>query len=442
MTQPRVAWFSPLNTEGASSASHSAHVSDLLLPLLEDQFDIELFHNGFDSYGDLPTYHFLSAFHRHKQKPFDIFFYQLEDHPDSQYLRIASTLMPGVNWFHDLLFSTHGPEPILNSSWSETCQKFINPDREWPDRDRKYTPRGPVGYREAGMCFAALFSSERDHSEYLRQIEDRLISAKGSEQPLSFVLPFPVDIKRCRRLPTKSSTQRIGYCGSPRIEHRAHKLLQAIRSRVQSGRSSHMVWMLEQRDLPAALELISEFGLDGVVELRSGLSPESWLSLLPDIDVAAHLHFSAFGHPGPYLESSLVAGLPVLISRFGSSEFYPEEITYQIEPGDTEALQIEEVLTQLEGEVGGHNRDLTRLYAGERFDSRVIAAELSAVFSNLLTTLRLATKRWEQLEQVALQNMLAVLEEKRSKRLAGLDGLETIWSERQVEIFSDLGWSL
>ncbi|NDC39127.1 MAG: hypothetical protein EBZ48_13955, partial [Proteobacteria bacterium] len=148
----RIAWFSPLPGGSTPIGSKSAYASEKLLPLLRASFDLELFHDEFRPYQDYPTHHYLSAFERHAAAPFDLFFYQLEDLPSSAFARAHLGLIPGVVWFHDLLFTTKCPEGLLHSSWEVALQKFLGLKAIWPTQELWPDVSSPLDKRAASLA--------------------------------------------------------------------------------------------------------------------------------------------------------------------------------------------------------------------------------------------------------------------------------------------------
>ena len=392
----RIAWFSVLNCGDEESSSISAYTSGCLLPRLRERFEIELYHDSFESYPGFETRHYLDAVMRHRTNPYDVFFYQMEDHRAASFARIHLGLMPGIVLFHDLMLSSHGPEPILNSPWRETLSKFRDPGHPWPARGSEFTQGGPLGYREAGYAAAALFSNPAAHADYRNNVEARL--ALPGEAPRSFYLPLPVECQEnTARGVRDGEVLRIAYCGSPRIEHRSHKLCAAL-ARLSTPWQLH--WLLDADELTHAQEIAGEFELNNV-HFSCGRSPGRWSALVTQCDAAVHTLFSVFGQPGPYLQLSLMAGLPTVVTRFASCELLPDNCVYKIEPGETEAAELCEVLRHV---AGGRNPAASariRAYARENFDAASVALDLAAVFEEQAGYLARVLARWDDLGREA-----------------------------------------
>ena len=433
----RVAWFSVLNCGAEPGASVSAYTSDCLLPHLRERFEIELFHPSFSRYHDWPTRHYLEAASRHADLPFDVFFYQLEDSPEAAFTRIHVGLLPGVVLFHDLMFSSHGPEPILNSPWRETLKKFQDPGHPWPARGSEFEQEGPLGCREAGYAAVALFSNPASHADYRNNVGTRL-ALPGSRVP-SFYLPLPAPCRPVLEQSAAEGALRIAYCGTPRIEHRAHKLCSALCSLRAPWQ---LEWLIDEGERAQAEAIAGEFGLSQV-RFHCGRSPERWARILGGCNAAVHTLFSVFGQPGPYLQLSLMAGLPVLVTRFASCESLPDNLVWKIEPGETEAAEMREVLAHLAAGGRSAERRCVRDFAIETFDARTVAGELARVFENHSEYLRMVLQRWQGLRHDAGR---ALLQELRDGTWAGERREELCidprraWDRLVRPIFAELGW--
>ncbi len=400
----RIAWFSVLNGGSRESASLSAYVSGCLLPLLRERFEIELFHDSFAAYPGFPTRHFLEAAFRHREKPYDIFFYQLEDGRAANFIRIHLGLMPGAVLFHDLMLSSFGPEPILNSPWQETIRKFEDPDHPWPPRGAEFTQPGPLAYREAAYAAVPLCSNPASTADFKNNVALRLSAAGKQAGPV--YLPLPVPPEAFSAAPAgQGQGLSIGFCGTPRIEHRAHKLFEAL-SQLKSPWKLH--WLLEPEERTQAEEMVREFELEHVV-FHEGRSPQHWLRLLPSCNTAVHTLFSVFGQPGPYLQLSLAAGLPALVTRFASCDALPDNVVWKIEPGECEARQMLEVLRTAASGGFRPERTAAAAYAREMFDARMVAAELAQVFLRNADYLRHIGRRWDELVCSAERSLLQEL---------------------------------
>lgn len=386
----RVAWFSPSSDHPGSLASYATRE---LLPALTEYCEIELFtERAAPAEGSLPqSHHYLCASERHGKSPYDLFFYQLEDRPEANFLRIALAQNPGIVWFHDLFFTTHGPEPILNSAWHQLLKRFHDRVTPWPDPFDEHPQEKPFARRAASFTLLPIFSNERDRAQYLSLQVDDLIGRNAPDR--SFFLPLPVREQTGKA--RWNEAFEVAVCGSARIEHRAHILLQALK---EEGISAERIaWMIAPDEEPRAKELLQEFSLLGV-KLCLPKSPEQWEKLVSTASVAFHLSFSAFGQLGPYLQISLASGTPAVVTKFGAGTCFPEELTFQIEPGAFEEAEIRGVLRHLRAPNFHHPREEAKAYAQTLFSRDSIASQLYSVFehAHARQDLRQFQHRWRE----------------------------------------------
>ncbi len=441
MKKLRIAWFSALNVQG-DSASVSAYASEQLLPILSERFEFELFTSSFDRFQQYPTFHYLRAFERHRQNPFDLFFYQIEEGTSSHFTRFHSALQPGAVWFHDLIVSDAGPVPLYVSPWEKVVQKFKDPQTLWSERAEKSTHKGPLLYRESAFSGVSLFSTEHAHHEYRRLVKTRLVDAP------SYFLAHPVD-PGLTRIPHGALLQ-VAYCGSPRIEHRAQKVLPAL---AQIKTPYRLCWMVAADEEAQARALLAEFP-PAEVELIIGRTPRRWSDIAKKSDVALHPLFSAYGQPGAYLAISLMCGVPSVVSSFGATEYLPESVVCKVRPGESESFETAEFLRRLlapsaEGTaLRGAMSERSRRFALEFYDRRHIAAELALVFESQAPFLKQYLERWEEFEsqakRAALQEAKDVLRRGHgaavsSKELFGEDDFS--WKQLVEPALKELGWS-
>lgn len=427
----RIAWFSPLTIDPKAEGTISAYASERLLPLLRDRYEIELFYPGAERHPDFPTHHFLKAWDLHRKDPYDIFFYQLEDSLCANFVRMHIGLIPGIVWFHDLMFSSDGPEPILNSPWEETVRKYLDPHRPWPDREREYKRLGPLGYREAGYALVSLFSNLANHIDYKNQVSLKLNRSKES----SFYLPVPVR-KRFELVHEPRTRREIIFAGSPRIEHRAHKVLGAL---AQLKEDYSLTWLIEPEEKSASDELLKEFEVT-TANLVLGRSPANWERLVQRGGIAIHTLFSVYGQPGPYLEISLMAGLPVIVTNFASTEYLPDSVLFKVQPGETESVEIREsVRAIIRGEVF-FSPERVREFAIENYSAQKIADELSLMFERCEPRIRQALALWQWLERDAREAVLGELLGADKGDLALLKSREVALQSVIQPICKELGW--
>lgn len=384
----RMAWFSSVNN------GISAYASALLLPHLSSKYDITLFSSDSGQIGNLEALNYLSAFKLHDKQPFDIFFYQFEDTQASYFSRAHLGLMPGIVWFHDFLLLDSGPEPFYTSPWEETLSFLSDECKEFADRSKNYIQKKPHAYREAGLSVIPVFSSERAHDEYKRHIEKTISFALGMERQ-SYYLPIPIRGKVERTL-VNDNLPCICFCGSVQLQHRAHKLLQAL-SNISTP--FKLKWLVEKGEVPRASELLKEFSIQNY-EICDPKSPQAWEKLIGHSNIAVHTLFSVYGSVSPYLEISMAAGLPCIVTDFGNSEYLSEDICIKIEPGEKEAQQLASALSKLLLAPSANSTALQD-YCLDKCSVENVAAELNLIFERALPNLIKTSKAWAKLEQAA-----------------------------------------
>ena len=431
MRKLRVAWFSPLNIDKRNVASLSAYLSDELLPEISKECQVEVFYDGFKQYGTLPTYHYLKAFAQHKKNPFDVFFYQFEDKPFCNFIRSHVGIVPGITYFHDFIINSYGPEPLLNSPFEEVVKKFNQSGRPWPDRSNEYQRSGPYAVREARLSPVAIFATQHALNEYRRVINSGFDHCEFQSQR-SFFLPYAVQSEKIK-FHTDNKFKKVSFCGSPRIENRAHKVFEALS---QVGSAFEVNWLIDKSEKKASEELLSQFP-ELQVNLYFDRQPQNWIRLLENTDIAIHTMFSVFGHVEPYLSMSLMAGVPCISSNFASLEYLPENLVVKVQSGETESFEIAQALDAFARGDILDTKDASRSYAIEMFETRKIAQELISIFNNTQDYFKTFYRRWEALEHEATSELIR--ESKSFLKIA--DDTSAMPSLDLKPIFDELGWS-
>lgn len=423
----KVAWFSPLSD--GPNESISAYVSETLVPLLESRIKIDLYSDKAREWKGRPVYNYLTAYQRHREMPYDLFFYQLEDRKDAYFARAHLGLVPGIVYFHHFTLSDHGPEPLLNSPWKEVVGVFGSDERKWFDRSGIHDQSGPQAFRESALSLVKIFSSERDHIEY-RRLSDIGLSIGESER--SYFLPLPVTLEPQTDRQQESKELRIGFCGTPRLEDRSHKLLAALKRIEEPVR---LFWVVSSDESGAAREAAKDFGFENI-EFIEGRSPHLWRSVVSLVDIAFHTSFSVFGQLGPYLPISLACGVPSVVTNFAGGATLPDSIVFKAPPGSSEELTYIEIIRSLWRdehklpELG----ERVRTFAVETHKAEAVADELMLLFNETLPHIRRCSKKWQDLLDSAAQSI-------RSEALKGPD-LHGVLARDIVERgFKDLGWS-
>ncbi|MCB0318452.1 MAG: glycosyltransferase [Bdellovibrionales bacterium] len=399
--KPRIAWFSPLPNAGKESRTISEYCSELLLPILKSDLEIECFHNRFDSYKDFPTFHFLTAAKRHQQNPFDAFFYQMEDESALNFIRIHLGIKPGIVWFHDFIYSTDGPEPILNSPWEETIKKFNDRNRPWAKRGEEYFKDSPIAYREGGCALIPAFSSPRSFGDYSTHIKTSLRSNFAlAKDNGPWLVNIPVEIPQ--KLIEKPISNRIAFCGFPGIEKRYHKLLTAL-----SNLNGQVVldWLVLDSEKSRAEEAVRSFGVKNA-NIIVARSANEWRKLVKNSFAAYHCHFSAFGGMREYLPISMSEGVPVITSSYGDGEHLPSDLVFKIDPGSFESRQLEILIQKILADEVIIDREALRKYALEHYSIAAVSANILSMINQAYPLLNEFNLKWTEYESQA-QNELA-----------------------------------
>jgi hypothetical protein len=441
MKRQRIAWFSPLGG-GTSSPDIASYVSRQVLPILRDHFEIVLFHSevhSSDLYG-LEQHHFLCAMREHQKCPFDLFFYQVEDVPSSFFSRYHLGVAPGLVLFHHYRLLTPPSVAMHHSSFEPVIEivhqrrSELPPFMVWPEH------RGPEARRELALAGGLLFSQYRAFEDYHHFSDPRLIA-----EPFVSYLPVPVTVSPLIQSSSnicRSPHLKVGMTASPGMEGRAHKVLGALAHRHRVGPSDdvRLVWLIGSDERWRAEELIREYGVESSVELREGRCPERWQQLLPEIDIAAHLHYSAFLSPYPYLAISIAHGIPVMASDPGEAPRLPESLTFGVRPGEHEANEISLILARFaEHRANGHDTHVVAADGvvsphmalhpdGYHFSASSVAAELALAFEIVARAMASLAPRWSALRSAAWRDIERQLASPGFTRLGGLAALGSLRS--------------
>lgn len=391
MKRGRIAWFSS-HEEGSLSRMFTESV----LPRIGKNFEVELFQDGFQSES---AHHYLSAFSRNEEDPFDLFVYNLEDQTSAGFSRFHAGLKPGVCIFHDILFTTRAPESLAHSPWEFMIERFKDHSHPWPQENMWPERNVPFAYREAALAFVAVFTSEWAHGEYRRSCGEYL--ARLPEEDRSYYLPFPIPVTASSPRQEKR-TLSIAYAGSTRIESRAHKLLHALSL---SQRQYELLWMLSSEELADARRLCEEFGVKQVKFIQ-GRSASNWQEVLQEADVVFHLKFSLYGNDSPWLPLSLMQERGVVITDFGSAQYLSDSLVFKVKPGEAEVSQI---LALLQTIPLSFRNEEARSWALQNHQEDQVGLELGKILDRSISALKPLNKRWQEMEGEARREVLETL---------------------------------
>lgn len=399
----RIAWVSPLEEDVGDTLSQSAYFSARVLPYLANNAEVEIYHNSFSAHAVVPAHHYLTLAQRHLERPYDIVLYHLDGLPANRWARVAVGLLPGIIVFHDFVFKDFGPEPVLNSAWRAHVAKFTDDEVKWPARDGEFEQDGPFAFRESAWGVACGFTSARQHDEFRRNISLSL-SSFGQKDKRSFFIPVPVDpMGASAGEPTWSELLRLAFDGSPRPEHRAHKLLAAIAGLAIPLKCE---WVVDEHERTAAQTLIEEFGVKEQVELISPRTVAVWENVIARAHVACHLAFTAHEQLGPLCAISLHRGKTVVAIDYGDAYYLPKRTVWKVLPGEHEAAQIREVLRTIALRRDAPELETLRHVRGVH-DSSSVADELLCALRRYQNDHRVLLDRWRGIRKQAHEYLLA-----------------------------------
>lgn len=454
----RIAWFAVLHPEQKFCAPLSQYFSRLVLPELCKRHDVEVFTNHFHnceallSCPKISSHHYLKAFQRHAEKPFHVHIYQLEDNRAADFIRIAASLKPGVSIFHDAYFRSMGPEPTLNSGWKRNFRKFHDRGSPWFGRKEKAIPEPMLARREMASSILALFTSERDHREYLRVAGERDFqesSVLGRRETLpSRCLGFPAhgrfreSLQLVRNIhPISLPDLRLGVHGTPDMSARAHKIFDALR-RMDLRVEVH--WLLNDDEL-AGLDALLPWAQDLPIKVFTSRTPEHCAEFLENIDVLSLLSHSPFGQLGPAFSLAMRAGKPVLVSDFASGALAPEALAFHIECGNTEASHIGLALLHIHRDLPKYQPfRLGQIYGEEFCSPSVVARDLEAALFTNEKLLMEIQQAWDDFAKHARAELLSELalsgRDSSLEREQLFDASPFQHSHRRASVFHELGW--
>lgn len=386
----KIAWFTP--TSNINDFSLAEYSSKCLLPILSKHFEITVFSDSFENkYLNIPNQHFLTAQSEHENKDFDIFFYNFEDKPYCNFIRIHLALIPGVIWFHNFTFTTHGPEPILNSNWENIVNKFHNYEIPWSSRSKIHKPKGKLGFREGAFALKAFFSNQANVYQY------KECKIKLAETPCSY-LAIPITDTPIIS-DEKNDIFTIAISGNADIENRSHKIVKAL-SEVDF--KFKLIWHAEANQINK-IKLLTKKLTN--VEIDTNFSISSWNKIVQKSDCAIHLLYSAYNQNSLFLLQSLCLGKPTLVTTFGANDLISDKIVFKIEPGMYEATQIKMTLEALYKENVDFDRNFI-IHEGKAIcDINLISSELINFLDNFSETSKKFLIKWSHYKAYAKSDL-------------------------------------
>ena len=354
-------------------------------------------------------------------------------------MRIANTLVPGITIFHNFNFLSFGPEPILNSPWSEITKKFIENDKNlnnFPVRGKKFFQTGPQGIREATYSLIPIFVNPLNVSDFKNSLIDS-ISKKYKIEPK--YLAFPVkDNNEKLKSPQKDKTQElnIAFAGSPNIENRSHKILTSLNS-IQND--FKITWLINKNEKAKAQELLEEFNIKNY-NLVLDRSTDKWQEVLSTADFAIHTQFSVFAQNYPYLQLSMMLGVPVIVSDFGYADSLPNDLVFKLPVGESESLVLKELLLNLKTKDLTELKNKTKSFAEENFSAQVVASELKEIIIYNKEKIAVFYQDWQAFTGLAKTALIQELKEDFDAELISMNNKQFSWQNILEKEYKDLGW--
>lgn len=417
MSKKRLAWVSPLPGSNANEGdakekkkneeSCAAYVSKLILPALRFYFDIEVFSNGSEQFLDFPSYNFLRLAERDDLQPFDATIYQLEDLSSSAFVRAQLGLFPGIVWFHSFVLGDSGPEALFHNPWEVNAMRLKGADAAWLAPRQELPFRGPRAIREGALAAATFFSSYWQ-GESFRSARAEFPEIFDQKCP-SYLMPIPVARLQLPEVEVNSKNFRLAMAGSSRIEHRAHKVLEAI----STLENIEILWCAPLYDHDSAMDLIAEFGVKDKVTLLA-LTPAIWQETLLKADCACHLSFSIYSTLEPYLSISLVAGSAVIVSDFAMGQEAVGENVWKVQLGEGEVLELRYLFSDLLGRwhaASGKRQIVSRPEQQALHDAPRIAREIALAVEECFEHLKEKRGAWKKLYNDAERDLRQQLEQ-------------------------------
>ena len=436
MSSLRIAWFSVVSSE--SDFSLSEYCSRLLIPELAKNHEIEVFSSTLqrEAFGR-PNFSYLNAFQRHRDRPFDIFFYQLEDTVAARFMRAHCGLIPGVLWAHDLFMRDLGSEGYHTSPWEQSIRQFYDTSVGFSDRSHAPHQLWPRIYRETSLSPVVLFSSQWAKHEFGNMTATRLESVAHPHRVETVPVPVAdLSLNTTERECASGEEMRLAYYGMPSIEGRGHKLLPVLRSLPFAYQCS---WMLPEVSVDAARRLLAEYGLEDRVVVVGSQSPTQWREIVAQSDLAFHLHSGAYGHLAPYIQISFAQGCPTAVLASGSGEDISSAHAFHIHCGMFEGEQIRGVIDKVRT-VGPENLRSQCIHYAERVWSvDAVVGKLERAFCECAPHVAYVMDRWEALRRRGQRTLL--------KEVQGLaSGMQSLpfdpYSVAFASSVRELGWEI
>jgi glycosyltransferase involved in cell wall biosynthesis len=350
MTNPRVAWFSPLQPVESGISLYSEEI----LPLLASVVDIDVI---IDDYAPsaLPVSPGLrvQSFRSFDPGSYDAVIYQIGNSPAHLYMLDAMQRTPGVMVLHDTMLNhLFIQQAVRNGKLAEYRDEMAaryGPPGEYA-ADRVLKGQAPDDLFHFPMSEPLIQQSTATivHSNYaLHQALDWVPDAAVYRVPHGLRMPQYVERGAARRALGLPDDQFIAAS----ISHinpykRIDVVLRALKQLRRSVPARLILAGSVSPNYPLG-RMVSHLGLEQVVDLPGYVSDQEARLIAAAADVIVNLRYPTAGETSGSLLHSLAAGRPVIVSQTGSFSEVPDDAVIRIPVDAIEEKMLVGVLQRL-----------------------------------------------------------------------------------------------
>jgi len=277
-------------------------------------------------------------------------------------------MSPEVSYYHQLLFS--------GSSSAVTSAVAVDsvPDLESLDLNSKMVVchRYNIPNLEESLPKLILDKSKPKTIIFKSQIDLDRFNSEFDFSGQAYLFPYPV----AHSEPAQRVSGRVLFFGGCSVEHRAHKVLEAIAGLEDQP---ELNWLVDG-SLDSAAELLKEFSVENA-QLRKLEQVSDWQEMISQgASFAIHTYFSAFGDPGPYLAMSMMSALPVVVSDMGVGSAISDTAAIKVSLGASEVKELSKAFKSFSSEeVANTYSDSASKYARELHCLMSLRDQLSVI---------------------------------------------------------------
>lgn len=351
----KIAFFTPVIC-GTKSYCFSSSV----LPFLKEQADVDIFsdNKNISTFCSLNVYHYLTAFILDKEKKYDIFFYQIENHNDTNFCRIHLALKPGVVFFHDFYLSSDIPQTILPSITKNQCNSIK---------------------RELGISLFSIAPSDfivKKGEQFTRNNINTLYNNN------ILFLPYPLE-HGLSVSKIKNDITKIVFEGSTDVSSRYFKVIASLKN----VKNYHFVWLTEKINLEFAQKLCIDNKLEKFEVLEN--NAENIKKTLKNADIAISLLKSMQYYNMFFIFESLINDVFViankasyLIPSIDDLNIFPSNYISRVNIGMNESQEIEFFIKAYQAGKVDLNYQLLHEKYLVNFSAKNISFELLRLFNH------------------------------------------------------------